>query len=608
MKADLREKIIEAIDIVDYIGEAVNLRRRGVNFVGLCPFHQEKTPSFTVSPEKKIFKCFGCGKSGNVITFAIEYYGLTYHEALKELAKRAGIRYEPLTEKVKEELTKRDRILQALEYAKKYYQKVLYTQSGNVALAYLANRGYTKTTIAEFEIGYAPSGWDNLLRELTSAGFSKEILLEAGLIKQKEHSQNEFYDLFRERIMFPIHNHSGKVVGFGGRILKEVENQPKYLNSPQTELFDKSKLLFGLFKGRNEIRANESVILVEGYADVIALHQAGFKNAIASCGTSLTEEQLNQIARYCKTIYIAYDGDEAGQKATERAIQLALPLGFEVLIVKLIENEDPDSIVKKYGAKAFHNLLDNSKSFLQYLYELAQSKSILTRPAQKSKFIHYCLHLISTIPDKLQHIEFVQELADLLSLPYSQLNTLLKEKSKLEKEKVESAENIVKPDFSINITKQELELEEEQLISICLEFPEAFDLLKIKKFHSEQMITENGKLLFSILENHYGKDILNNILIDPEVPQEKKDYFVNLVLSKEKLSERWEKFGFDREEKDTGKILEDVYTKFNVKKIDLTVKELRKKMVEDPANQEQYLKKMQEELRRKQKLLNFLRR
>lgn len=263
MKADLREEIIEAIDIVDYIGEAVNLRRRGVNFVGLCPFHQEKTPSFTVSPEKKIFKCFGCGKSGNVITFAIEYYGLTYHEALKELANRAGIRYEPLTEKAKEELTKRDKILQALEYAKKYYQKVLYTQSGNVALAYLANRGYTKATIAEFEIGYAPSGWDNLLKELTSAGFSKEILLEAGLIKQKEHSPNEFYDLFRERIMFPIHNHSGKVVGFGGRILKEVENQPKYLNSPQTELFDKSKLLFGLFKGRNEIRAKESVILVE---------------------------------------------------------------------------------------------------------------------------------------------------------------------------------------------------------------------------------------------------------------------------------------------------------------------------------------------------------
>ncbi len=220
--------------------------------------------------------------------------------------------------------------------------------------------------------------------------------------------------------------------------------------------------------------------------------------------------------------------------------------------MKLIENEDPDSIVKKYGAKAFHNLLDNAKSFLQYLYELAQSKSILTRPAQKSKFIHYCLHLISTIPDKLQHIEFVQELADLLSLPYSQLDTLLKEKSKLEKEKVESAENIAKPDFSINITKQELELEEEQLISICLEFPEAFDLLKIKKFHSEQMITENGKLLFSILENHYGKDILNNILIDPEVPQEKKDYFVNLVTFERKVKRKMGKVWFRQRRKRYG--------------------------------------------------------
>lgn len=606
MKLDLREQIVEAIDIVDYIGEAVTLRRRGANFVGLCPFHQEKTPSFTVSPDKKIFKCFGCGKSGNVITFAVEYYNLTYPEALRELAKRAGIRYESSSEKTKEEITKRDKILQALELAKKYYQKILYTPSGSVALSYLTNRGYSKSTLSEFEIGYAPSGWDNLIKELTSAGFSKEILIDAGLIKGREGTPNEYYDLFRERVMFPIHNHIGKVVGFGGRTLKEVENQPKYLNTPQTEVFDKSKLLFGLFKGRNEIRSKESVILVEGYADVIALHQAGFKNAVASCGTSLTEEQLHQIARYCKTIYIAYDGDEAGQKATERAIQMALPLGFEVLVVKLIENEDPDSIVTKYGAKAFHNLLDNAKSFLQYLFEIAQSKSIFNRPAQKSKFVHYCLNLISTIPDKLQHIEFIEELAELLSLPFSQLEMLFKEKSKIEKERLPSQLHTSR-EIRIEITKHEIEPEEEHLICTCLEFPEVFDVLKLRKFTSEQMITESGKTLFALLEKHYGKDILNNILLDPDVDQKYKDYFVNLVFSKEKLSEKWGKFGYTDDEKDPQKMLEDVYTKLNVKKIDLSVQEIRKKLIEDPENQEVYLKKMQEELRRKQKLLNLLR-
>lgn len=605
MKQDLKEQIIEAIDIVDYISEAVSLRRRGANFVGLCPFHQEKTPSFTVSPEKKIFKCFGCGKSGNVITFAVEYYGLSFTEAIKELAKRAGLRYEQFSEKAKEELSKRDSIFQALEYAKKYYQKVLYTQSGLVALQYLASRGYNRAIISEFEIGYAPSGWNNLLRELTSAGFPKQILLEAGLIKLKEGSSEEYYDVFRDRIMFPIYNAMGKVVGFGGRTLKEIENQPKYLNTQQTEVFDKSKLLFGLFKGRNEIRSKESVILVEGYADVIALHQAGFKNAIASCGTSLTEEQLHQIARYCKTIYIAYDGDEAGQKATERALQLALSLGFEVLIIKLIEGEDPDSIVKKYGAKAFHNLLDNALNFLEYLYQLAQAKSILSRPAKKSKFVQYCLHLISTIPDRLQHIEYIQYLADLLALPYSQLETLFKEKAKIEQEKIPSENQPTSIQIPTVIPLQDIFPEEEQLLTICIESTKSLDYLQtLHKFNANHMLTDKGKMFFRILETHKGKDTLNNILNDSEVNQEIKDYFLNLAFSKEKLSENWEKYGISIQEKDYQKVVEDVFIKFQIKKIDLTVAEMRKQIMQNPENQETLLKKIQEQLIKKQKLLN----
>ncbi len=608
MSKDLKEQIIDSIDIVDYISEAVNLRRRGLNFVGLCPFHQEKTPSFTVSPDKRIFKCFGCGKSGNIITFAVEYYGLSFAEALKELAKRAGLQYQPLSEKAKEEISKRDKILQALDLAKKYYQKVLFTQSGTLALAYLIGRGYTRATIAEFEIGYSPAGWDNLCKELTASGFSKEILIEAGLIKQKEKSSKEFYDTFRERIMFPIYNLSGKVVGFGGRILKETEDQSKYINSPQTEVFDKSKLLFGLFKGRNEIRSKESVILVEGYADVIALHQAGLKNAIATCGTSLTKEQLHQIARYCKTIYIAYDGDEAGQKATERAIHMALPLGFEVLVVKLIENEDPDSIVKKYGAKAFNNLLDNAKSFLQYLFELAQSKSILSRPPQKSKFIHYCLNLISSIPDRLQHPEYIQELADLLSISYSQLETLFKEKSKIENQKKTSENTSQQKVIIENLQPNELESEEENLIKICLDDPNTIEYLTIKqKFNSSRMISEKGKELFKIIEEHKGKDILNNILVDPLVEQEKKDYFVNLVFSKEKHSENWKRYGHSLDEINNLLALEGILNKFEIKKIDLEVEEIRKKIVEDRANQDAYLIKMQELLRTKQKLLSKIR-
>jgi len=432
MASDVTEKIIETVDIVDLISEVVDLRRRGANFVGLCPFHQEKTPSFTVSPEKRIFKCFGCGKSGNIFSFMMEYYGMTFGTALRELAKRAGIRLETRDDKsLQHEITRKDQILLALESAKLFYQKVLFTQGGIVALSYLKNRGFLAKTIEEFGIGYAPSGWDNLFRELTSKGIPADIMVDAGLIKSKENKPDEFYDMFRERIIFPIQNHIGKVVGFGGRILKELDDQPKYINSPQTSVFDKSKLLFGLFLGRNEIRNKKSVILVEGYADVVALHQAGFKNAVASCGTSLTTEQLEQIGRYANTIYLAYDSDEAGMKATERAIQMALPLGFEVLVVRLLKGEDPDSFVQKYGAKAFHSLLDNSQSFVRYLVESAKDKDLLSRPAQKSLVIRHILSIINTIPDKLQHDDFIKEAADIIGLPYSQISNIYNEKATL---------------------------------------------------------------------------------------------------------------------------------------------------------------------------------
>jgi len=607
MNKELIEEIVDSIDIVDYISEAVNLRRRGANFVGLCPFHQEKTPSFTVSPEKKIFKCFGCGKAGNVITFAVEYYGFTYPEAIRELAKRAGIKIEAYSPAKKEEISHRDKILQALEFAKKYFQRILLTQSGTVALAYLKNRGYTSNTIQEFEIGYSPSGWDTLFREMTSKGFSPEILLDAGLVKKKEGTENEFYDVFRERIMFPIYNATGKVVGFGGRILKEVDNQPKYINSPQTEVFDKSKLLFGLFKGRNEIRSKESVVLVEGYADVIALHQAGIKNAIASCGTSLTMEQLNQIARYCKTIYIAYDGDEAGQKATERAIQLALPLGFEVLVVKLIENEDPDSIVKKFGAQAFHNLIDNAKSFLEYLFELAQSKGILSRPAKKSQFIQYCLELISKIPDKLQHYEYIQTLANLLLMPYSQLEALFHEKQKIEKEISKNVQREEKTFLQTTQQATKILPEEEYLLLICLEQPEAIEVLEnVYKFDKSNMITQEGAELFSIVYSHQGKNPLNSILSNIAIDEATKNYFINLVFSKEEVSKHWERFGFAEIEKDFNRILRDAFTRLKIKKIEFKTREIQNLIANDPMNQEKYLKELQELFRTKQKLLNSL--
>ncbi len=611
MASDVTEKIIDMVDIVDLISEVVDLRRRGANFVGLCPFHQEKTPSFTVSPEKRIFKCFGCGKSGNIFSFMMEYYGMTFGMALRELAKRAGIKLEMRDDRnLQQEVTRNDQILLALESAKFFYQKVLFTQSGVVALSYLKNRGFLAKTIEEFGIGYAPSGWDNLFRELISKGIPTEIMVDAGLIKSKENKPEEFYDMFRERIIFPIQNHIGKVVGFGGRILKELDDQPKYINSPQTAVFDKSKLLFGLFLGRNEIRNQKSVILVEGYADVVALHQAGFKNAVASCGTSLTTEQLEQIARYANTIYLAYDSDEAGAKATERAIQMALPLGFEVLVVRLLKGEDPDSFVQKYGAKAFHSLLDNSQSFVRYLVESAKDKDLLSRPAQKSLVIRHILSIINTIPDALQHDDFVRELADVIGLPYSRISSIYNEKAKLtQKRKTEPIESASKnthyrekTDSSLETIK-ELLPEERNLLEVCLTEKGAIDCLtKDYHFDSSQMMTKIGKDLLETILQHKHKNIINSIMLDENVAESVKKILVDISFSQAEPSPNWERFAIGIEDKNIGKIVKEVYSRLKIRKLEQQMHETKALLSQGSENADELLQKYQELLREKQKI------
>lgn len=611
MASDVTEKIIEMVDIVDLISEVVDLRRRGANFVGLCPFHQEKTPSFTVSPEKRIFKCFGCGKAGNIFSFMMEYYGMTFGAALRELAQRAGIKLEQREDKeLQQEITRKDQILLALESAKLFYQKVLFTQGGVVALSYLKNRGFLPKTIEEFGIGYAPSGWDNLFRELAGKGIPTDVMVDAGLVKSKENKPDEFYDMFRERIIFPVQNHIGKVVGFGGRILKELDDQPKYINSPQTSVFDKSKLLFGLFLGRNEIRSKKSVILVEGYADVVSLHQAGFKNAVASCGTSLTTEQLEQIGRYANTIYLAYDSDEAGAKATERAIQMALPLGFEILVVRLLKGEDPDSFVQKYGAKAFHSLLDNSQSFVRYLLESAKDNDLLSRPAQKSLVIRHILSIISTIPDELQHDDFIKELADIVGLPYSKIANIYIEKVKhTQRRRVEPIENVSegarspeKPD-SLLETMKELLPEERNLLEICLTEKGAIDYLtKIYHFDSSQMISEIGKDLLETILRHKHKDVINSIMLDENVSDTIKKIFVDMSFSRTEPSRNWERFTTTIEDKDIGKMVKEVYSRLKIRKLEQQMHETKLLLSQGVENPSELLQKYQELIREKQKI------
>lgn len=613
---DARNEIIERIDIVDLISEHLELRRRGSNFVGLCPFHNEKTPSFTVSPEKKIYKCFGCGKSGNVITFLMEILDLSYGEALKELAKRAGIKLEKFDSKeVKAEVSRKEQLLVALEQANRFFQMALNTQSGSIARSYLANRGYLPSIIRDFQIGYAPAGWDLLFNELKKKGTPADIIVEAGLAKKKEKGVEEYYDIFRDRIIFPIRNTIGKVVGFGARSIKEEPSQPKYINSPQTTLFDKSKLLFGLFEGRNEIRNQKSAILVEGYADVITLHQAGFRNSIASCGTSLTIEQLNLLSRYCKTIYLAYDSDEAGQNATMRSIRLALPLGFEVLVVILPEGEDPDIFIRKNGSSAFRSLIEKAISFVEFFIRDAERKNLLERPAQKSQLIHTILELINLIPDPIQHNDFLNQLANLMKIPYSQIQLLYNEKAKISKKsekmplKKTERENIIQ--VQVEESKDantELFPEEVSLIYYCLKENRNLDFVQTAlKFGSKNMMSDLGKKLFEIMEQHYGHDILQNVLLDDKIEQDIKTKLIDISFRREEISENWRKFGYNTDDSDIDKVLNDIVKRIKIRRVDAELITIKAKLNEPGSDLPELLHRYQELTQRKQKLLSSLR-
>lgn len=613
---DVRNEIIERIDIVDIITEHIELRRRGSNFVGLCPFHNEKTPSFTVSPEKKIYKCFGCGKSGNVITFLMEILDLSFGDALKELAKRAGIKLENFDSKdVKAEVSRKEQLLVAIEQANRFFQIALNTQSGYIARTYLANRGYLPYIIQEFQIGYAPAGWDLLFNELKKKGTPPDIIVEAGLAKKKETGTEEYYDIFRDRIIFPIRNTIGKVVGFGARSIKEEPSQPKYINSPQTTLFDKSKLLFGLFEGRNEVRRQKSAILVEGYADVITLHQAGFRNSIASCGTSLTVEQLNLLTKYCKTIYLAYDSDEAGQNATMRAIRLALPLGFEVLVVILSEGEDPDSFIRKNGSSAFRSLIEKAIGFVEFFIRDAERKDLLGRPAQKSQLIHSILELINQIPDPIQHDDFLNQLANLMKIPYSQIQILYKEKAKISSKsegmplkETEEVNNIQVRIEESKDAKTELFPEEMNLIYYCLKENRNLDFVRTAlKFGSNNMMSDLGKKLFEIMEQHNGHDILQNVLLDDKIELDLKTKLVDMSFVSEEISQNWRKFGFDTEDSDIDKVLSDIATRIKIRHIEKELIAIKAGLNDPGSNLPELLQKYQELIKRKQKLLSSLR-
>lgn len=431
------QQIQSRIDIVDVVGNFVRLRKRGGNYLGLCPFHNEKTPSFTVSPTKEIYKCFGCGKSGNSISFIMEHEKYSYVEAIKWLAHRYNIEIEEtdVNPEQKQRLLLHESLFAINNFAKNYFSDQLFnTEEGNdVALSYLKHRGFTEEIIKKFNIGFNPSENSAFANAAIKAQYSKENLVSAGLIAERN---GKIYDSYRGRIIFPIHNQSGKILGFGARLIGKNDKAPKYINTPENEIYVKGKILYGIYFARQAIDKADECLLVEGYTDVISLHQSGIENVVASGGTALTPDQLRLIKKFTNNLTIIYDGDSAGIKAALRGLDLALEEGLDVKLLLIPDNEDPDSYVNKVGAAKFSDFIkENKKDFVLFQLKvmLQEAGNDISKKSAVVNHIAATLAKLNKVEDFIKRQDYVRKISQTLNIEEEGLNDLV---NKLLREKV----------------------------------------------------------------------------------------------------------------------------------------------------------------------------
>jgi DNA primase len=423
------QQIQNRAEILDVVGHFVKLKRRGTNYLGLCPFHNEKTPSFTVSPGKEIFKCFGCGKSGNLISFLMEHEKYGYPEALRWLANRYGIEIEEsfATDEQRQQQQQADSLYIINQFAQEWFsEQLLNTEEGqDIGLAYFRERGFSEETIRKFQLGFSPEKRDAFTQAALQKQYNPELLQKAGLIANRN---DQWVDNYRGRVIFPIHNHSGKLLGFGARILKSSDKAPKYINTPENEIYVKSRILYGSYFARQSMDKSDECLLVEGYTDVISLHQAGIDNAVASGGTALTPDQLRLIRKYTDNLTILYDGDAAGIKAALRGMDLALEEGLNVRLVLLPDGHDPDSYVRVVGVAAFQEFIrQNKKDIILFQLEVAlqDAGSDSIRKSAVVNRIAETIARINKAEDFTRQQDYIRQCAELLKIDEGGLHSLV---------------------------------------------------------------------------------------------------------------------------------------------------------------------------------------
>lgn len=431
---DIIDEVRQATDIVAVIGQHLPLRKAGQNYRALCPFHQEKTPSFNVNPQKQIWHCFGCGKGGNVFTFLTEYEKVSFGEAVRTLARKAGIR---IPEGPGEKPEGHDLLYQANEFAARFFQNCLEGSVGAVARDYLEKRGINRETIELFRLGHAPNSWDELIRAAEKAGLSQALLAEAGLIVPREKGTGH-YDRFRHRIMFPFFSLGGRVIGFGGRSLEQAP-QAKYLNSPETAIYHKGRGFFGFAQTKNAIMDAGTAVLVEGNFDLLRPFQEGQKNMVATAGTALTPEQAKLLSRYARTAVVCYDPDDPGLAAAERAIEPLLEAGLDARIALLPEGLDPDAVVSRDGAAALGRVIEQAVSFVEFKSARAKRGRDTALPAEKSRLVNGLIGLAALVSDPVRRSLYYKEIADSAGLEESLVADLARKRQGLRPREPEAA-------------------------------------------------------------------------------------------------------------------------------------------------------------------------
>ncbi len=513
--ASFIDELIARNPIEDVVGQYVTLKRSGGNLFGLCPFHGEKTASFSVAPEKGIYYCFGCHKGGGAINFMMEIEGLSYPDAVRNLAKRTGMEV-PEDEQYQSRYRQQERLWALMKEAGRFFHSQLYAPVGAEGLAYVQKRGLSKSILTQFGVGYAPNSWNALVDAMRKKGYTDQELRDADLVGEKN---GRIYDRFRNRIMFPIIDVRGNVIGFGGRVLDD--STPKYLNTSETIIFNKRKNLFGLNFAKKS--KQDYIILVEGNIDVITLHQYGFDSAVASLGTSLTEEHATLLSRYTEQVVLTYDGDEAGQRAAKRAIPMLEKVGIKVKVLQMRDAKDPDEFLHKFGPDKFKLLLEDSSNRVEYQLNAIRKKFDLAQDEQRIQFVHEAAELISTLGSAVQREVYSHRVADAGKISFETMQMevnkafkrrMARERKKQEKLDMSPMQAIQPKTRAIRYDNVRSAVAEEGVISQILRDPTLLDLSKDLR-GSHFSVPLLGRVYDQLQQRHScGQEVSLGVLAD----------------------------------------------------------------------------------------------